>query len=44
MTLGRVDRYDLLEQIGQGSFGSVFRARHVHTGCDAGVSLVLCEF
>lgn len=32
MSLGRVDRYDLLEQIGQGSFGSVFRARHIHTG------------
>jgi serine/threonine-protein kinase len=32
MALGRVDRYELLELIGQGSFGSVYRARHVHTG------------
>lgn len=32
MSLGRVDRYELLELIGQGSFGGVYRARHVHTG------------
>ena len=31
-TLGRVDRYQLLELVGQGSFGAVYRARHVHTG------------
>jgi serine/threonine-protein kinase len=30
--VGRVDRYQLLELIGQGSFGGVYRARHVHTG------------
>ena len=30
--LGRVDRYQLLELVGQGSFGGVYRARHVHTG------------
>ena len=30
--LGRVDRYQLLELVGQGSFGAVYRARHVHTG------------
>lgn len=30
--LGRVDRYELLAKIGQGSFGGVYRARHVHTG------------
>ena len=28
----RVDRYELLEPIGRGGFGSVFRARHVHAG------------
>ncbi len=32
MSLGRVDRYELLQLIGQGSFGGVYRARHVHTG------------
>ena len=32
MPLGRIDRYELLSQIGQGSFGAVYRARHVHTG------------
>lgn len=32
MSLGRVDRYDLLALIGEGSFGGVYRARHIHTG------------
>ena len=32
MSLGRVDRYELLQLIGQGSFGGVYRARHIHTG------------
>lgn len=30
--LGRVDRYELLELIGEGGFGGVYRARHIHTG------------
>ena len=32
MSLGRVDRYELLALIGEGSFGGVYRARHIHTG------------
>ena len=32
MSLGLVDRYELLQLIGQGSFGGVYRARHIHTG------------
>jgi serine/threonine-protein kinase len=32
MSLGRVDRYELLAMIGEGAFGGVYRARHVHTG------------
>ena len=31
-TMGRVDRYELLDLVGQGSFGGVYRARHIHTG------------
>jgi len=27
----RVDRYELLDLVGQGGFGGVYRARHVHT-------------
>ena len=35
----RVDRYDLLGLLGQGSFGSVHRARHVHTGQEVALKL-----
>ena len=35
----RVDRYDLLGLLGQGSFGSVHRARHVHTGQEVAIKI-----
>lgn len=37
--MSRVDRYDLLGLLGQGSFGSVHRARHIHTGQEVAIKL-----
>ena len=36
----RLDRYELTACIGSGGFGSVYRARHVHTGQELAVKVV----
>ncbi|MCH9686327.1 MAG: serine/threonine-protein kinase, partial [Deltaproteobacteria bacterium] len=39
----RIDRYELLEQIGQGGFGTVFRARDPRLGRDVAVKVVVLD-
>ena len=36
----RIDRYELVEPIGQGGFAAVWRARHVHTGQTVALKVV----
>jgi serine/threonine-protein kinase len=42
--ISRIGKYELLEKIGAGTFGEVYRARHVLLGSEVAVKLLLPKF